>query len=168
MKVATKLLTALLVLVGASADISLGQRAEINGTVVDATDGGGLPANIILGGTATGSQASALDGTYSITGIEPGTYSIEFSLIGYITYRVPVTLAAGQTLVLDARLNESVLDVGGEITVIGGVTQKREDFPMPMETGRYAGDPDEPLDELVDDSPEEDGCRYPVHGRGSM
>ena len=134
MKVVTKLLIALFVLVGASADMSLGQRAEISGTVVDATDGGGLPANIILGGTATGAQASAVDGTYRITGIEPGTYSVEFSLIGYITYRVPVTLAAGQTLVLDARLDESVLDVGGEITVVGGVTQKREDFPMPMET----------------------------------
>ena len=134
MKLASILLTVLFVFMGIAASPASGQRASITGTVVDATDGEPLPANVVLVGTAIGTQASAIDGTYTVSGIEPGTYAVEFSLIGYITYSVPVTVTAGQTLTLEARLDETVLDVGGEVTVVGGVTQKREDFPMPMET----------------------------------
>ncbi len=134
MKLASNLLLVLIVFVGIAAGPAMGQRAQLSGTVVDATDGEALPANVVLVGTAVGAQADAINGTYSINGIEPGTYTVEFSLIGYVTYRVPVTLAAGQNLTLAARLDETVLDVGGEVTVVGGVTQKREDFPMPMET----------------------------------
>ncbi|NNE36152.1 MAG: TonB-dependent receptor, partial [Rhodothermales bacterium] len=82
----------------------------------------------------TGTQADPLTGAFEIPGLAAGNYTVEVSLLGYVTQSLPVSLTAGQTATLDVQLEESVLDVGGEVTVVGNKVVKREDFPMPMET----------------------------------
>ncbi|MBT8399074.1 MAG: TonB-dependent receptor, partial [Rhodothermia bacterium] len=134
MKLATTILFALALTSTSFVNEALGQRGGVSGTVTDATDGEPLPANVTIVGTITGTQADPITGAYTISGLEAGTYSVEFSLLGYVTQALPVTVAAGQTATLDAQLTETVLDVGGEVTVVGNKVVKREDFPMPMET----------------------------------
>ncbi len=59
------------------------QTVSLSGTVTDADDGQSLPgASVLIAGTAQGT-ATDFDGNYSITGLDPGTYTIVFSFIGY-------------------------------------------------------------------------------------
>jgi iron complex outermembrane receptor protein len=67
------------------------QPATLTGSVED-TNGAPLPgANIVLLGSDYGTAAGA-DGSYSITGIEPGTYSVRVTFIGYETIEEEITL----------------------------------------------------------------------------
>ncbi len=132
----TRLLVAagLILLIAPATTTQAQQRARITGTVTDASDGGGLPANVTIVGTLTGTQADPVSGQYEVSGLDPGSYSVQFGLLGYVPVTESVTLAAGQTVTLNVQLTETVIDVGGEVTVVGNKVVKREDFPMPMET----------------------------------
>ncbi len=134
MKFATIIAFALTFATLLDVETAFAQRGGVSGTVTDASDGEPLPANVTIAGTMTGTQADPITGAYTISGLEAGTYSVEFSLLGYVTQAVPVSVAAGQTATLDVQLSGTVLDVGGEVTVVGNKVVKREDFPMPMET----------------------------------
>ncbi len=67
----------------------------ITGTVVeDGADEPVVGASVLVEGTRFGS-ATALDGTFSFTAtVEPGTYQLRVSFVGFSTVRTPVTLAA--------------------------------------------------------------------------
>lgn len=94
------------------------QTARLAGTVTDAASAQPLPgANVLVVGTAFGASA-ALDGTYAIDGLAPGTYTVRFSLLGYASERRSITLAAGDDLRLDLALTEGALDLD-QVTVKG-------------------------------------------------
>ncbi|MCS4191476.1 protocatechuate 3,4-dioxygenase beta subunit [Salinibacter ruber] len=60
------------------------QAATLTGTVEDA-NGAPLPgANVVLLDSDYGTAAGA-DGSYSITGIDPGTYALRVTFVGYET-----------------------------------------------------------------------------------
>ncbi|MCB9289381.1 MAG: TonB-dependent receptor [Lewinellaceae bacterium] len=70
-------------------------HGTIFGKVTDAATGEGLPwANIIIAGTTTG-MATDLEGNYEIR-VEPGTYTVRASYLGYTGEEQSVTVREGQ------------------------------------------------------------------------
>ncbi|OGU84257.1 MAG: hypothetical protein A2W11_15085 [Ignavibacteria bacterium RBG_16_35_7] len=98
----------------------LGQSGNIAGKVKDRKSGEELPGvNIILKGTYYGA-ASDFNGNYSIKGINPGTYNMEVSFIGYKTIQYTGTLVeSGKTKQIDIELEESVLTLGQDVVIVG-------------------------------------------------
>lgn len=89
---------------------AVAQTGTIAGVLVDAENGETLiGANARIEGTATGA-ATDIDGRFAISNVEPGTYTLVFSYIGYNTATVTeVVVAAGETTRLELALTpESV------------------------------------------------------------
>lgn len=82
-----------------SCTLSLFAQASgsIAGKLVDKDyDNEPLPfANIVIKGTSKGTT-SDMDGLYEITNLEPGSYTVVFSFVGYETQEIPVTVEAGK------------------------------------------------------------------------
>lgn len=86
------------------------QTGTIAGTVNDGQLNDILPfANILVQGTTKGTT-SDFDGKYTLD-VEPGTYVIEFSFVGYTTQQISeVVVKEGKTTVLDVTLSGASLD----------------------------------------------------------
>lgn len=83
---------------------ALAQKGTITGTITD-KDMANAPlpfANIVIKGTTTGTTTDE-NGKYTFS-IEPGTYTIEFSFVGYEPQEQQVTVAAGETVTVDKTL----------------------------------------------------------------
>jgi outer membrane receptor protein involved in Fe transport len=95
-------------------------KGRIQGKVVDAKTGEGLPgANVTVKGTYYGGS-SDFDGNVKIEKVNPGVYVLEVSLLGYKTVQFTnVSVAAGQTATIRARMEETILAVGQEVVVVG-------------------------------------------------
>lgn len=93
-----------------------GQNGSIKGTL-KADDGEGLPfATVQLKNTEIGSTSDE-NGSYQITGITPGEYTLIASFVGHISQKKQVRIQAGETTVTDFELASSAtLD---EIVVSG-------------------------------------------------
>jgi len=88
-----------------TANVSLSpSRATLAGTVTDAATNapiGGVTVSVGSGANVT----TAADGTFVVTGIVPGTYTVSFSAQGYISASVSnVQLTGGQTTTLNGAL----------------------------------------------------------------
>lgn len=98
----------------------LGQiTGKIQGVVKDSRTGDALPGvNIIVVGTAYGSATNS-EGEYFILHVPSGSYTLKFSMIGYKDLIVQdVNVRAELTTKIDAQLEETTLEIGGEIVVI--------------------------------------------------
>ena len=93
------------------------QSGTLSGTVTDTNTGEILPAvNVVLTEILKGASTDS-EGEYVITGIEPGTYTIEVTYIGYSTITEEVTISAGaNTLDFEMATDIGLLD---EIVVSG-------------------------------------------------
>lgn len=115
-----KLLLSFLIIVFLALPVFLFSQTsgKVEGYVKDAKTGEPLPgANVIIKETLRGA-ASNSDGYFYIINVEPGTYSISASMMGYTTLKeTNIQVIVGQTTKLDFRLSETVLDVGEEIVV---------------------------------------------------
>lgn len=89
-------------------------------TVIDARNGEGLPgANVTVKGTYYGGT-SDVNGVVRIERINPGTYTVEVSLLGYkVVQFTSVKVVAGQTTPLAAKMEETVLSLDQDIVVVG-------------------------------------------------
>ncbi|MDY0084133.1 MAG: carboxypeptidase-like regulatory domain-containing protein, partial [Ignavibacteriaceae bacterium] len=98
----------------------LAQTATLTGKITDKETGETLPGvNIILKGTYYGA-ATDVNGKFSIQSINPGTYNVEVSLIGYKSVQFTgYQFSAGQTKKLDVELEETVLTLGQDVVVVG-------------------------------------------------
>ncbi|MFB6248363.1 MAG: carboxypeptidase-like regulatory domain-containing protein, partial [Salinibacter sp.] len=96
----------------------------ITGTVVGANTGEPLPgANVVIPGTEYGT-ATDKSGSYVLE-VEPGTYTVEASFVGYQTStRESVDVEAGGTVQVDFQLasTQQALD---EVVVVGYGEQQR-------------------------------------------
>ncbi|MEM1128596.1 MAG: TonB-dependent receptor [Bacteroidota bacterium] len=73
-------------------------NAPIQGVVINGETNEALPgATIYLEGTTLGA-ASGLDGRFSLLRVDPGTYTLVASLVGYETQRETVTVTRGATV----------------------------------------------------------------------
>ncbi len=79
-------------------------------------------ANILLKGTIKGTT-SDLDGLYSLENIEPGTYIVEFSFIGYETQEIETTIEAGKVNEINISMSPSAASLD---EVVITTTTKRE------------------------------------------
>ena len=96
------------------------ETGGIAGTVVESKTGEGLPgANVVIKGTYYGGT-SDIDGNVRIERVNPGSYTVEVSLLGYKLVRFTnVKVEAGKTTTLRAKLEETVLTLDQDIVVIG-------------------------------------------------
>jgi outer membrane receptor protein involved in Fe transport len=95
-------------------------KGRIEGRIVEATTGEGLPgANVVIKGTYYGGS-SDLDGRVRIEKVNPGLYTLEVSLLGYkVVQFTSFKVEAGKTAVLTAKLEETILSIGQDIVVVG-------------------------------------------------
>lgn len=107
------------------ASLAFAQSGQIAGTVTDATSGDPLPGvNVTIPGTTHGT-ATGMDGSYTISGLEPGVYTVRASLVGYNAQEVTdVPVASGESTNLDFVLQEDVAMLE-EIVVVGYGTQRK-------------------------------------------
>ena len=90
---------------------------KVTGRVID--DGGdALPgANVVLEGTKRGAT-SDLDGYYFILSVEPGTYQVRATMVGYSpSVKTGVRVRSDLTTTTDLTLREATLELG-ELTVV--------------------------------------------------
>ena len=72
-----------------------GQKGSISGKVADSTNDSPLiGANVIIDGTDQGAATDA-EGKYTIKGLDPGTYTIKVSYIGYRQFEENIELDSG-------------------------------------------------------------------------
>lgn len=90
---------------------------SVRGRVTDATNGTNLPGvSVVVVGTTTGTTTDS-QGQYSLR-LDPGSYTLRISFIGYQTETVPVQVTAGTTATADVRLKESLASLT-EVVVVG-------------------------------------------------
>ena len=90
----------------------------LKGKVTD-TQGKALKgASVRIEGTTLGTSVREADGSYIVVSIPTGTYVIKYSFTGMQTVRKQVSISADQTVVLDIKLGDSVLQTKG-LDVIG-------------------------------------------------
>lgn len=100
-------------------------QTTITGAVIDAESGETLPgANVSIQGTTRGSSTDE-EGVFSIQDIEPGTYTLVASFIGYQSQSQEVTVSEGQDAVtVNFELQRSAMALD-EMVVVGYGTQQR-------------------------------------------
>jgi outer membrane cobalamin receptor len=98
--------------------------ASVRGYVRDAATGETLlQANVTINGTTRGT-ATNNSGYYILRGLDPGTYTLVFSFVGYRTRADTVTLAAGEERRLDAALAPT--DFQTDEVVVTGESEAEE------------------------------------------
>lgn len=84
----------------------------VSGLVTDAGTGETLIlANVVIEGTSVGT-ATNTSGYYTLTGLQPGSYDLLFSYIGFGDERRNITISAGQSVRLDVALQADDLVIG--------------------------------------------------------
>lgn len=102
----------------------LAQTGSITGKVVDENKQPLPGATIIIVGTTKGG-ATAGDGSFTITGVKAGSYTLEAKFIGYTAMRTVVSISAGSNVV-NFNLKPDSKNLN-EVVVIGyGTQSKRE------------------------------------------
>ena len=92
----------------------------LKGSVIESKTGTSLPGvNIMIKGTYYGSS-SDLSGNFIIPKINPGTYDVEVSMIGYkILLKTGLVIVPNETNVQKFILEETVLSFGEDVVVMG-------------------------------------------------
>ncbi len=95
-------------------------KGRVEGKVVDAKANEGLPgANVVIKGTYYGGSSN-IDGIVKIENVNPGSYTIEVTLLGYrVVQFTNIKVEAGQTARITAKMEETVLALDKEIVVVG-------------------------------------------------
>jgi len=97
------------------------QGQTLVGVVTDGETGLTLPgASVVVRGTNLGTITDPA-GNYSLS-LEPGSYTISFHFVGYITTEIQVTLSQGETLMRNITLQPEV-HIFDEFVVVGYGTQ---------------------------------------------
>jgi iron complex outermembrane receptor protein len=92
--------------------------------VVRTSDGRPAPfVSVAIPGLGKGTS-TAEDGSFVLTGIEPGTYTLQIAFVGLRQEQQTVTVAAGQATKADFALTESAADLS-EVVVTGTTTINR-------------------------------------------
>jgi len=99
------------------------QTGTITGEVTDTRSGEPLPgANVAVLETQTGVAADS-DGNYRIEAVEPGTYTLEASFVGYDPVRKEIEVPSGQEVAVDFELESQVAQMD-EVVKIGIASER--------------------------------------------
>jgi len=109
-------LPALMILVVAQS--AMAQAGRLTGRVTEASTGSPLPyANVVVVGTTMGGM-TLTDGTFTITGVPVGTYTVKVMMMGYKPEeKTDVRIDASQTTRADFKLEEQIVGKTQEIVV---------------------------------------------------
>ena len=108
-----------------SASAAFAQTGSITGKVLDETNQPIIGVSVALQGTTRGANTD-VNGNYTITGVAPGTYTINATFIGYISGKKTVTVSDHQTVVGFILQSES--RNLNEVVVVGYGTQRKKDL----------------------------------------
>ncbi|MFQ5707366.1 MAG: TonB-dependent receptor domain-containing protein [bacterium] len=105
----------------------------IKGAVTAVETSEALPgANISVAGTLRGASVT-VDGKYAFR-IEPGTYTVRASFIGYSSVEKKVQVVAGETVTVDFQLAETPVEFGESLVVLGSRTARTAvETPVPVD-----------------------------------
>jgi len=108
-----------ILLIGACANALAGNTGKIAGEVKDSQTGEAVVgASIQLQGTSMGA-ATNIDGYYVILNVQPGTYTLVASGVGYNKKTVSnVQVSLDQTTTIDFKLASTVVEVGEEVVTV--------------------------------------------------
>ena len=110
--------------------MAFAQKGTISGTVNDDL-GPLIGASVYVIGMSKGAVTD-MDGSYSLS-IEPGTYELEASYVGYTPQKITVTVKDGGTATANFTLEEAILI--DEVVVVGSRASNRTntDAPVPID-----------------------------------
>ncbi|MDQ7826993.1 MAG: delta-60 repeat domain-containing protein [Candidatus Eremiobacteraeota bacterium] len=94
---------------------------DVTGTVTDAATS--LPIVGVTVTIGTSSTSTAVDGTYSITGLSAGLHVISGQKNGYKNYSSSVSVAAGSTAVHDFSMDGLKILIGGNFNIYNATTR---------------------------------------------
>jgi large repetitive protein len=77
----------------------------ISGTIRCSTDQALIPGTTLTTNPATNTATTAAQGVYTLTGVNPGTYTVMASAASYVSGSVTATVPAGQTATADIALD---------------------------------------------------------------
>lgn len=118
-----------LVLVHAGAWTQARSSASIVGTIIDAKTREAIPyAQVVVVGTTLGTASDA-SGGYRISGLPPGTYTLEASILGYATASERVTITGTNTRHLDFYLTEQSIEIDDVVVSANRQTTLRKMAP---------------------------------------
>lgn len=104
------------------------QNASISGYVTDKSSRETLlSANVALLETNRGTTTNTL-GYFSLTNLEPGTYTIACSYIGFELFRKTVTLSENETLRLDIELEPNVVTTEEIVVTSERITEEQKNI----------------------------------------
>ena len=92
--------------------LTAGQTGKIAGRVTESGSGEPLVGcNVLISGTSSGAATDA-NGEYFIINLPPGSYDVEFSMIGYASYSAEgVSVNIDVTTPVDAVLTLSLIHI---------------------------------------------------------
>ena len=95
-------------------------KGRIEGKIIDVQTGEGLAgANVTVKGTYYGGS-SDVNGNVKIEKVNPGSYTLEVSLLGYkLVQFTDLRVEAGTTSKFTAKMEETVLTLGQDVVVVG-------------------------------------------------
>ncbi len=96
------------------------EKGRIAGNTINGKTGEPLiGVNVMIRGTYYGA-ATGLDGHYRIENVNPGTYDVEATMMGYkVLLQTGIRVTPGTTTSLAFTMEETVLTIGEEVVVIG-------------------------------------------------
>lgn len=106
--------------------LSVFAQGSISGTIIDEKYSEPLiGANVVIEGTSTGTSTD-FDGKYQFE-VEPGTYTVVVSYIGYNEKKIEeVEIKDGEITYLDVALSDEAVDLGVEVVVKAKVIERSE------------------------------------------
>ncbi|MCW9705975.1 SusC/RagA family TonB-linked outer membrane protein [Fodinibius salsisoli] len=100
------------------------QSGSIEGTVTDEETGEVVPgANVLLVEPNRGA-ATNVEGRYAIKNIEPGTYTLRVTFVGYKTHSQQITITAGEMLEQDVALRSGALNLDEVVVTALGIERQ--------------------------------------------
>ncbi len=104
--------------------LAFAQSARITGRITDENNQAVPGVSVLVTGSTTGASSNA-DGSYTLNGLKPGTYTLVSKFIGYISEKHTVTLA-NSDIELNIKLKTAAKNLN-EVVVVGyGSVNKRD------------------------------------------
>ena len=103
------------------------QDASVSGVVTDSETGESVPgASVVIEELQLG-DVTGPDGQYEILDVEPGTYTLTVSFLGYRPHEETIDLGPGEAMTADIALRPDELELEEVVvTGVGGETRRRE------------------------------------------
>ncbi len=115
--------------------LTLAQNGQIAGSIVDENDEPLAGVNVLISELTAVGSVSNVDGNYIIDDLEPGTYTVIASFIGFTTQEYPgIQVNAGETTELDIVLVQTALELDGLVVTALGVEREERSLSYGTQT----------------------------------